>query len=1052
MKERLELLKESDGNLVKTHTGQNERLNSWRLQSPFSQDSYFHDRLVMDGMNEKEFSYILSNSIDEWFNDSHSLTWFQDIVDAYTNKINVPNIKSDKTEFKLLTLINPLIHSGTKKLEKKLKELHLNNKHFLVNVDKVLKDLTTHLSNQLIESVEKIIVLELNVWRVKGKLKGESPEERFDYFCNQLKKPMTSLSILHDYPVLARQVVVVINDWVDSSIEFLKRLCNDWFDIEQILNKGYSLGTLEKVSSGLGDQHNCGRSVTVVKFSSDLEIVYKPRSTTIDAHFHEMLQWFSKELRDIDFRTLKIVSRETHGWFEFARYSSCLNTNELKRFYKRLGGYIAILYALEATDFHCENLIASGEYPVLIDLESLFQPRLVAKKDVYLAKLDYSVLRTGLLPFKIWGESEYEGLDISGLGGSQGQLLPNKIRYWIDEGKDTMRLGQKEGALVGSNNQPQLNGLPINQSDFVEDLISGFIQVYELIIFKKDEFLNHSPFAKFANDEIRVVVRSTRIYALLLQESNHPNLLRDALDQDQFFDKLWVGVKNRAFLKDLISIEQDSLRRLDIPYFITTPNSKDIWTHNGCRLNNFLEESAGQIAKRKIDSLCSEDLKLQCWMIRASIATFSNEHKSTSGTKIIVSNVSNDLKRDELLIEAIRIGDRLEELAIQDEDTVNWLGLTTNSRGQWGLAPLGIDLYNGLSGIALFLGFLSYMTGSNKYADLARKSLKKIEYALTNDDPVSGTTNIGAYNGLCGVIYTLVNLSSIWKDHSLLEQANKLAIQISKMISLDKDLDWIGGAAGCIPTMLHLHALTKSKISLEVAVKSGEMLLDRMINMDKGTGWISVSEKPLAGMAHGSSGFALALLLLSEVTMDQRYRDVAMKAIEYERSQFSNEQGDWSDLRVDNDESVNEKVHWCSGASGIGLSRVLSFPYFNDSSDFIDEILLAIDLTTDRGFGSNHSLCHGDLGNLDFLIKATNLLHDRELKETINRISSQIMMSIKNSNWLSGTPKNVETPSLMLGLAGIGYGILRLYSPEKVPSILGLELVEVNEVNLKNEF
>ena len=40
------------------------------------------------------------------------------------------------------------------------------------------------------------------------------------------------------------------------------------------------------------------------------------------------------------------------------------------RFYRRQGALLALLYALEATDFHAENLIASGEFPVLIDLET----------------------------------------------------------------------------------------------------------------------------------------------------------------------------------------------------------------------------------------------------------------------------------------------------------------------------------------------------------------------------------------------------------------------------------------------------------------------------------------------------------------------------------------------------------------------------------------------------------------------------------------------------------------------------------------------------------
>ncbi len=47
----------------------------------------------------------------------------------------------------------------------------------------------------------------------------------------------------------------------------------------------------------------------------------------------------------------------------------------------------------------------------------------------------------------------------------------------------------------------------------------------------------------FAHDEVRFVARATRTYALLLQESFHPNLLRDALKRDRFFDRLWMGVE-----------------------------------------------------------------------------------------------------------------------------------------------------------------------------------------------------------------------------------------------------------------------------------------------------------------------------------------------------------------------------------------------------------------------------------------------------------------------------------------------------------------------------
>jgi lantibiotic modifying enzyme len=99
----------------------------------------------------------------------------------------------------------------------------------------------------------------------------------------------------------------------------------------------------------------------------------------------------------------------------------------------------------------------------------------------------------------------------------------------------------------------------------------------------------------------------------------------------------------------------------------------------------------------------------------------------------------------------------------------------------------------------------------------------------------------------------------------------------------------------------------------------------------------------------------------------------------------------------------------------------------------------AIETTLSRGPGTNHCLCHGDLGNLDFLLQATTATGNRELAEKIDELTNQILASIRKYGWLCGVPLGVESPALMNGLAGICYGLLRLADPEKVPSVLTLE-------------
>ena len=58
---------------------------------------------------------------------------------------------------------------------------------------------------------------------------------------------------------------------------------------------------------------------------------------------------------------------------------------------------------------------------------------------------------------------------------------------------------------------------------------------------------------------------------------------------------------------------------------------------------------------------------------------------------------------------------------------------------------------------------------------------------------------------------------------------------------------------------------------------------------------------------------------------------------------------------------------------------------------------------------------------------------------TGRRIAGSILDDIQSNGWKCGNPLGVDCPGLMTGLAGIGYGLLRLAAPERVPSVLLLE-------------
>jgi lantibiotic modifying enzyme len=202
--------------------------------------------------------------------------------------------------------------------------------------------------------------------------------------------------------------------------------------------------------------------------------------------------------------------------------------------------------------------------------------------------------------------------------------------------------------------------------------------------------------------------------------------------------------------------------------------------------------------------------------------------------------------------------------------------------------------------------------------------------------------------------------------------------------------------------------------------------------LDRGVGWISAAaSRPLTGFSHGAAGISWALLRLFELSGDERFLSTALQGIEYERSQFSAKQRNWLDLRAaDHDGAC--MTAWCHGAPGIGLSRLLSLASI-DGAETRSEIDTALETTLESGFGGNHCLCHGALGNIDVLLEAG-------LRTAAYQAAGTVLESIERNGWLCGNPVEIESPGLMTGLAGIGYELLRLAEPERVPSVLALEI------------
>lgn len=1034
-----------------------QHFNQWKERWPFHQsEQLFAQRLAAETLTEDMLLTLLAQSAETMqaaFPEPPS--WLVGLISSFehqdTSHMSVWSMTDPQAQA-IFQIMQPLLTRGFARLQAGITALREHATHLPFDPQQIGLLLFPHIFDQLMAQFTRTLVLELNVARIQGHLRGETPEQRFEYFLQQLAQPEQMLTLLAEYPVLARQMVETIERWTTCELEFLQHLCDDWPEICALFSPTEDPGLLSEIREGAGDLHQGGHSVNILTWSSGLRLVYKPRPLAMDMHFQECLTWLNACGYQPAFRTMKLLTKDTHGWCEYISAQSCTSPAEVERFYQRVGGYLALLYILEATDFHIQNLIASGEDPMLIDLETLFHPRFSDEENIQetvcMAMINHSVLRVGLLPQYVRAEGDSAGFDLSGLTGQANQTAPFAITTWQGLGTDEMHaVKQQKQVPLGAEHRPKLRDQEIETLDYKQAIMAGFTAVYQLLLEHRDELLA-TILPRFTHDEVRVLVRPTQQYVLLQTDGFHPNVLRNALDRDRLFERLWIGLEPEPPIARMILAERDDLWHGDIPKFTTTPTSRNMVTARGEIIADFFPESSLSHVKNKIQGMGELDLTRQLWVIQASLSSLALNTNHIHKHRLHLHSTEAPITKEWLLNEALAIGKRLQALALIKEETVNWLGVNILSGREWCIMQANLDLYSGLPGIMLFLAYLGALTAEESYTTLARFALQTLRMQMRFQQTTTGWSHIGAFNGAGSVIYLLAHLGTLWHEQALYQEAAEIVAQLPDLICTDTSLDVMGGSAGCIAALLSLYACAPSEQTLATAIQCGDHLLKHACTQPQGIGWILPNEQvPLAGMGHGNAGIALNLLRLWAVSKEERFHEAALAALAYERSLFSSEHHNWPDLRmelqtqankesqIDGKEQASYMMAWCHGAPGIGLARLGALPYHNDVATRA-EIHETIHALFAEGFGRNHSLCHGDMGNLETCLVATQLLPELYPPATMEPLQASLLQSISEQGWRSGMRMDVETPGLMLGLAGIGYALLRQAAPERVPSIL----------------
>ena len=1045
LNERAKLLGENGDN----RAGFNEnlaqkRLAQWQAQPPFANPALFTARLDQENMDEGFFTRLLGQTCQA-YQSTNLPGWGiqlqrvfgKEVFEVSESKTSSPEGNDNESPPGFLIVIAPLIFEGRERVKRGLANLQKSFPHGPISEPKMVERmLFANVRSLLEQMLAKTLVLELNVARLQGTLSGETPEARYVSFIEQLGQPGRVRALVEEYPVLFRLLAAKIDTWVEVSLEMVERLCSEWTAIKTTFNVGSEPAVLTQIESKGRNTRRGGRAVHILTFDTGFKVVYKPRSLAVEAHFQELLDWLNQCGHQPGFRLLKLLNQGTHGWVEWLTAAECSSTVALERFYQRQGAYLALFYALEATDFHLDNVIATGEHPMFIDLEALFHPRRTEPNLPALEqKLDddiyYSVLRTGLLPEPELGQSEASGFDLSGLAGTGGQQTPYQVPKWENKGTDTMRLVRQPTTISGGKNLPTLRGQPVCVVDFAPAIQEGFVALYQLLMQRRTELLNpNGPVARFAQDDIRILPRSGYRYSLLFEDSFHPDFMRDALDYERFLDRLWLAVEHEPTLARLIPYEKADLRSGNIPLFTARADSRDAYNSSGQRIPNFFRQSGLEATRQRISALAEDDLARQCWFIQASLATVVKQESNGYYRKPFVNPTSTASivpSRQQLLDWAIAVGSRLDQMAVRAEGEVSWAGVALVGNRHWEIAPLDLSLYNGLPGVVLFLAQLGNVTGQVRWINLAQSAVATMQ-RYVSEEFAAGTdelTTIGAFDGVGGLLYTLAHLQAYWQQPQLLQVADVFVTLMENPGGRDGEPGLANGVAGGLAGLLALHQVDLTTKTEIVAQQWGDYLLQVS---QRESGWQN-NQSGIFGHSfdlfwHGTPGAAWALLALADLTQQDRFHQAALTLID---EAFASEL-DAKEVAV----------------PGVALSCLRLLPYIEDVAHrarLKKYLKTALQMTLPHKFGPNHSLGQGAFGCLDLLLQARAALNDEQWVITcLERKVAELVVTMRQDGWITGIPLGVESPGLMAGLAGIGYGLLRLANPQQTPSILAFDM------------
>ncbi|NIY75288.1 type 2 lantipeptide synthetase LanM [Thalassospira sp. HF15] len=862
-----------------------------------------------------------------------------------------------------------------------------------------------------------------------------SGRELYDAFKSALRGgPFANL--ISNRPVMIRLMATIVDQWIVATREFIERLDCDharFADHFAVFENQSGPGRVAKIIGGISDAHDHGRSVLVLEFENGAKIVYKPRPIRAEEAWKSLSDWLINTGSDIRLSAAKTWCQPDYGWMEYISHKPELSGHDANTFYRASGQLLAVMYWLKGSDMHHENFLVADGRPVVIDLETLFQPELrflpgndpaLHAKQLATQRHDAGISAVGLLPQRknIGGH----WVDDGGLAHAAPKTVKIEKLIHINHGNMVFETITEERPLSGI--ELLIDGAPANPAEYVSDLLAGYRDAIEFLQDHRDAVLGpDGPIAKFRNVRIRHVLRPTAYYQELEQAVCIPQNQQDGVTWSLTFERL--ARRARWDLDDypgwaILAHERRALARLDVPLFTGKTDQNGVWSEGELVSTDLTASAVLPKVADRLDQL-KRNIDYDSAIIRQMICLGEvNFPPARCPWPTQTNHVEGDVTERAKTI-ALSIATEIADQAIVCEDSACWVTVDASPDGEaLQITAMNEMLYGGTAGLALFFASCYGVDRFDRWRDMAFKALAAPRATARQSN------GIGGFEGIGGLIYVLCRCADLLDAPELLDEALDVSSTINDTaVNADKALDVISGVAGTILALVGLYHRTQDPDVLERAILCGRHLPDNPAD------WNGISDHTLAGMSHGAAGLVYALLKLYQASGKDEFLSLAKRGLDYERGLFDPEAHGWPDLRDDTPKP--DPIQWCHGAAGIGLARMAGLEVLDDQH-VREEIETAIAAVLAVPDGGRDNLCCGHAGRFSMLQYADGLgLGPSDLKAVLNHRLHAWMDRLNDPAAIGLMARDrVFQNNLMQGLPGIGQALLEVAAPDQIRPVL----------------